>query len=74
MSSKRYNDVTGSRKRIVFNNFLGGIAWGVGATIGLSLVLAILAFIVQQLHFIPGVGESASDIYKSIIGGVLRRD
>lgn len=74
MSDKKYDNVTRSRKTIFFNNFIGGIAWGIGATIGLSIVLAILAFIVQQLHFIPGVGETAADIYSSVTNRTNQKD
>lgn len=58
MSTKRYDNVLRSRKSIVANNFLGGIAWGIGATIGLSIVLAVLTFLLQQINFIPGVGDA----------------
>lgn len=74
MSDKRYDNVVHSRKAIFFNNLIGGVGWGIGATIGLSIILAIFAFVVQQLHFIPGVGETASDLYKSVIDTAKQKD
>lgn len=49
-------------KDMVWYNFLGGIAWGLGVTIGLSILLALLGFIISKIDLIPGVG----DIVKSL--------
>lgn len=44
-------------KKILLHNFLGGLAWGLGATVGLSILLAIIGFIFQQIDFVPIVGN-----------------
>lgn len=51
-----------SKKQIILNNFIGGISWGLGATIGLSLVLTILGIILSKVNLIPIVGDFASQI------------
>lgn len=51
-----------SLKRMLLNNFLGGIAWGLGATIGLSVFVAILTLILKQINLVPIVGEFLSKV------------
>lgn len=42
-----------SRKIIFMDNLIGGVAWGIGATFGLALILAIVGFILGQLNWVP---------------------
>lgn len=51
-----------SLHKMLLNNFLGGIAWGFGATIGLSIVLAILTLILKEINLVPIVGGFMSDV------------
>lgn len=64
---ERHEEIHRSRKHIFFNNFLGGIAWGLGATVGVSIFLAILAFVVSQINLIPYVGEFVSSIASYVL-------
>lgn len=63
-----------SKKEIILHNFLGGIAWGLGVTIGLSVVLAILGFIFSKVDFIPVIGGFITQIvnYVATSGNHLR--
>jgi len=55
---KKYEEVDKkSLKDIMWHNLLGGISWGLGATLGLSLVLALVGFILRNIDFIPVVGD-----------------
>ena len=40
-----------TRKQIVWNNFLGGLAWSAGTLVGLALLVAIAGFILQKIDF-----------------------
>lgn len=53
---EKHEAVHKSVKQIFFNNMLGGIAWGIGATLGASLLLSFLGIILSQLNFIPIIG------------------
>lgn len=52
-----YKKVVMSRKQIIVNNFIGGISWGLGATVGLAIVLAILGFVLGKVDFVPIIGD-----------------
>lgn len=45
------------RKQMIVNNFIGGIFWGLGATVGVSIILAILGLILSKINLIPFIGD-----------------
>ncbi len=51
---------------IFVNNFIGGIAWGLGATVGLSIVVAILGFILSKTNLIPFVGTFVAEVMQFV--------
>jgi hypothetical protein len=56
-----------SKKHIIINNFLGGIAWSLGATVGISVIFTILGIIAQNVNFVPIVGSFVSNIINFIL-------
>lgn len=48
------------------DNFIGGIGWALGATIGGSVILAILAIALKQINVIPIVGNFVIEVSKFI--------
>jgi len=42
---------------MLFENFLGGIAWSIGVTIGGAIVIAAFAFILSHIDYVPIVGD-----------------
>lgn len=55
------------RKQIMIDNFLGGIMWGLGASIGVSLILAILGFIASKINLVPVVGTFVGQILNFVL-------
>lgn len=47
---------------MILNNFLGGIAWGMGAAVGGALLLTVIGFAVSKLDYVPVVGGFVSNI------------
>lgn len=43
-------------KKIIFNNFLGGIAWTLGVTTGATIIVALLSYILGKINLVPIVG------------------
>lgn len=62
-----YDKVHEPLKTIVINNFLGGVAWGIGSTLGLAIILAILGFIAKEINVIPFVGEFVTQITRYVV-------
>lgn len=61
-------NITPIKKRhVLMNNFMGGIAWGMGATVGVSIVIAIFAFVANLLDPVPYIGEFVSNIYQYVL-------
>lgn len=53
-------------KEIIFNNFVGGMFWALGATIGLSIIFTALTLIAKHVNLVPVVGSFVSDIINFI--------
>ena len=64
---EKYERVRRSFKDIIFNNFVGGIAWGLGATVGVSIVIAILSLILKNINLVPFVGNFVSQITNYVL-------
>ena len=60
-----YEHVTNSSKgKILLNNFLGGIAWGMGTIVGISLLAVILGYVGKNVNLIPYIGDFIAEILK----------
>jgi len=45
------------KRNIIFVNFLGGLAWGLGTVIGATLIAALLISLLRFFNFIPGLDQ-----------------
>jgi hypothetical protein len=52
-----FEKVERSKKQIIVNNFLGGIAWGLGVTVGLAVLLSIIGYALSKVEFGPMIQE-----------------
>jgi hypothetical protein len=64
---ERFEVIKSNRKSIFFNNFLGGVAWGLGATLGVSVFFAIFALILNKVNLIPFIGGFVSNILRYVL-------
>ncbi|OGH09658.1 MAG: hypothetical protein A2152_01035 [Candidatus Levybacteria bacterium RBG_16_35_6] len=64
--SERYEQVNKGMGHIFRNNFIGGIAWGLGATVGVAIILAVLTLILRQINLIPVVGNFVAGVVEFI--------
>ena len=65
--TERYEGVKENRKQIVINNFLGGISWAIGGTIGLAIIILILGIVVKHINLVPVVGNFVSSVIQEIL-------
>jgi hypothetical protein len=56
-----------SFRKILWNNFIGGLAWAIGATVGLAIIFTFLALIGKSVNLIPIVGSFASQVIDFIM-------
>jgi hypothetical protein len=56
-----------TKKEIMLNNFIGGLSWALGATVGISLIFTILTMIARYIDFIPIFGTFISDLLDFIL-------
>lgn len=47
---------------ILLHNFLGGIAWGLGVTVGAAIILALGGFLISNIDVVPFIGEFVANI------------
>jgi hypothetical protein len=64
---ERNDQVSRSRKQIFINNVIGGMAWAIGATIGLALIAVILTLILKNVSLIPVIGNFVADVIKFVV-------
>lgn len=64
---EKYESVKRSFKDIIFNNFVGGIAWGLGATVGVSIIIAVLSLILRNINLVPFIGNFVSQITNYVL-------
>lgn len=67
MSENKYEHVHRAKKHIFFNNFIGGVAWGLGASVGVSILFALLGFIASQANLIPFIGGFVSEVIDFVL-------
>jgi len=56
-----------TKKQIIINNLLGGLCWGIGLTVGLSLFFFLLTIIAKEVNLVPVVGSFVSQVISYIL-------
>lgn len=59
-------------EHLVWRGFLIGLASGLGATIGVALVITLVGFILRQLGGVPFIGEWLNTLSQELPGSGLR--
>lgn len=59
---ERHEIIHKNKKQIIINNFIGGIAWGLGATIGVAIFFTILGFLLSKINWIPFIGDFVTKV------------
>lgn len=55
-----------TKKQIFFNNFLGGVAWGIGSALGAAIFVLILGYMFSKINIIPVVGSFVAQVQEVV--------
>ena len=64
---EQYKAVFKNKREMMWNNFLGGLSWALGAIVGTAIILGLLSLLATQVNLIPIVGSFVSDIIDFVI-------
>ena len=62
---KNYIEVNASGKHKFLMGLLGGLGWGIGITLGTSLFLLLIGFLISKIDFIPIIGQFLANVMQS---------
>lgn len=65
--------ITSTYKRTFLFNFIGGVAWGLGVTAGISLIAYLLGLSLKTFEAMPLVGEKLADIVEHTLKALESR-
>ncbi len=63
---QQWHPLAGSIRHVLWRNFLRGVAFGLGQTVGAVLLLALLAWLLSQLQVVPVLGEWIARLLEAI--------
>ena len=66
LNQHRFVRAHNSLSRLMFYQFLRGLAFGLGTVVGASILVSILVGLLSQVEFIPVLGDWATQIIKEI--------
>ncbi len=52
------------KKQIIVNNFIGGLSWALGSIVGLTIIAAIVGFVLNFVDFKLFLGEWLGGVIK----------
>lgn len=68
LNGHRFMQVNGSTRRVLWFQFLRGVAFGLGSVVGATIVVSSLVFALSSVDFIPVIGEWAAEVITVIEG------
>jgi hypothetical protein len=64
--NRGYTNVTLPLRRVMLNNFLGGISWGIGTFIGAGLVVGVVLWALNQTGLLPQLGATFEEFKRTV--------
>lgn len=66
LNGHRFLRVYSSLTRLLWFQFLRGIAFGLGSVAGATIVVSVLVFVLSSVDFVPVIGEWAKRVIEVI--------
>lgn len=61
-----YVDIMKDKKKLLYLNFIGGVARGFGMAIGFTVLGALVIYLLQKMLTLPIIGDFISEIVKIV--------
>ncbi len=62
---ENYKKVEHPLRKIMVNNFIGGIAWSFGVLIGTGVLFGIIVYFARRIDFVPILGKFLAGVIQS---------
>lgn len=66
LSNHKYVRIHNSVWRMMFYQFLRGLAFGLGSLVGATILLSFVVYLLSQIEFVPIIGDWAGRIIEEI--------
>ncbi|GEM_PF-4561925 len=70
---KYYIEVNPSVWKKFFVGLLGGLGWGIGLTLGTSVLIILVGYFASQIDFVPVLGNFFAKVIESAQGNLQAR-
>lgn len=57
-----YVEIMNNPKKLIYYNFIGGLARGLGTAIGLTVLVALLVYMLRKIVNLPLIGEYIANL------------
>lgn len=62
LNSHRFIRMHNSTARLIWFNFVRGLAFGLGSVIGATVLVSVLVYLLREINFIPLIGDWATQV------------
>lgn len=59
---EKHEQVHRSKKDIILNNFLGGVAWAFGTVFGFAIIAVIIGYLFRNVNLVPLIGNFVAGV------------
>ncbi len=66
MNSHRFIRMHNSLSKLIWFNFMRGLAFGLGSVIGATVLVSVLVYFLRGIDFIPIIGDWATEVLSII--------
>jgi hypothetical protein len=66
MNSHRFIRMHNSLPKLIWFNFMRGLAFGLGSVLGATVLVSVLVYFLSQINFIPIIGDWATEVLSII--------
>ena len=64
MPEEQHLKIYKKKRHIMLDNFLGGVAWGLGTVVGISIIAVFVGFLISKIDVIPIIGDWLANVLR----------